>query len=335
MELFNYNEAFELENGNILPTLTIAYHTYGQLNQDKTNVIWICHALTANSDAAAWWPGVVGKKGFVDPSKYFIVCANILGSCYGSTGPLTIDPTTDKPYFSNFPMITIRDMVKAHIFLRKQLGIDKIYLLMGGSMGGYQALEWCAMENDLIQNLFLVGTSATESAWGIAVHTSQRLAIEADETWKFQHENAGQKGLKAARAFGVISYRNYQILVEKQTDPDTEKLDNYKASSYITYQGDKLVNRFNAFSYWLLTKSMDSHHLGRGRGGNTEIVLQKFKQKTLIMGVSSDILCPLHEQEFLAQHIPNSTLIAIDSPYGHDGFITEAEKISEALEEWL
>jgi homoserine O-acetyltransferase len=141
--------------------------------------------------------------------------------------------------------------------------------------------------------------------------------------------------LKAARAIGVITYRNYGILVDKQTDPDPEKLDHYRASSYINYQGDKLVTRFNAYSYWLLTKSMDSHHLGRGRGGRPEKVLQKFKQKTLIIGITTDILCPLHEQEFLAEYIPNSKLLKIDSPYGHDGFITEAPKISKALREWL
>ena len=335
MQIFTYSEPFNLENGAILPQINIAYHTYGKLNSDKSNVIWVCHALTANSDAEAWWPGVIGEKGFVDPSKYFIVCANIVGSCYGSTGPLTTDPFTNKPYFSTFPMVTIRDMVNAHILLRKHLGIDKIHLLMGGSMGGYQVLEWSAVENDLIQNLFLVGTSATESAWGIAVHTSQRLAIEADATWNSNTPDGGQRGLKAARAIGVITYRNYGILVDKQTDPDPEKLDNYKASSYINYQGNKLVSRFNAYSYWLLTKSMDSHHLGRGRGGRPEKVLQEFKQKTLIIGITTDILCPLHEQEFLAEHISNSTLIKIDSPYGHDGFITEATKISKALKDWL
>ena len=326
---------FALENGHILPGLTIAYHTYGNLNGDRSNVIWVCHALTANSDAKDWWPGVVGENGYADPSRYFIVCANILGSCYGTTGPLTVDPVTQQAYYSNFPMVTIRDMVKAHILLRKHLDIDQIHLLMGGSMGGYQALEWCAMENDVIKNLFLIGTSATESAWGIAVHTAQRLAIEADSTWRLPQHDAGAKGLKAARAMGVISYRNYQILVDKQTEPDHEKLDNYKASSYINYQGDKLAKRFNAYSYWLLTKSMDSHHLGRGRGGNAESILKTLKQKTLIIGIDSDILCPLHEQELLAENIPVSSLIKIDSPYGHDGFITEAAKISKALSEWL
>lgn len=335
MEIFNHNKAFELENGEVLPGIAIAYQTWGQLNKDKSNVVWVCHALTANSDAAGWWPGVVGEKAFADPGKYFVVCANMLGSCYGSTGPSSVDPQTNEPYFSNFPQVTIRDMVSAHILLRRHLGIDKIHLLMGGSMGGYQALEWCAMENNVIENLFLIATSATESAWGIAVHSAQRMAIEADPSWKDHHAEAGQRGLKAARAIGILTYRNYGILNQKQTDPDTEKLDNFRASSYINYQGDKLANRFNAYSYWLLTKSMDSHHLGRGRGGKPETVLQTFKQRTLIIGISSDILCPLHEQEFLASHIPFSTLIEIDSPYGHDGFITEAEKISQALTEWL
>src|ERR1051326_1946561 len=136
MELFDYNKPFQLENGNSLSKLTIAYHTYGKLNSDKSNVVWICHALTANSAAEKWWPGVVGTNGFVDPSKYFVVCANMVGSCYGTTGPLSTDPATGERYFSKFPMITIRDMVRAHILLRQHLGIDKIHLLMGGSMGG-------------------------------------------------------------------------------------------------------------------------------------------------------------------------------------------------------
>jgi homoserine O-acetyltransferase/O-succinyltransferase len=332
---FNHTASFKLENGETLPGLTIVYHTYGKLNADKSNVVWVCHALTANADAAGWWPGVVGTNGFVDPAKHFIVCANIIGSCYGSTGPLTNNPETKQPYFSSFPMVTIRDMVNAHILLRKHLGIDRIHLLMGGSMGGYQVLEWSLMEPAVVENLFLIGTSATESAWGIAVHSTQRLAIEADPTWKDHNANAGQKGLKTARAIGILTYRNYGILVERQTDPDTSKLDHFKASSYINYQGDKLVNRFNAYSYWLLTKSMDSHHIARGRNGKTENVLQQIKQKTLIIGISTDILCPLREQEFLAAHIPHATLVKIDSPYGHDGFITEAEKISEALRDWL
>ena len=335
MDLFHYPHPIALESGGTLPELTIAYTTYGLLNAEKSNVVWVCHALTANADAADWWKGVVGPQHVIDPKKYFIVCANILGSCYGTSGPLTINSTTGQPYYHSFPIVTIRDMVKAHILLRQHLGIEKIALLMGGSMGGYQALEWSVMENNIIEKLFLLATSPTESAWGIATHTAQRLAIEADATWQNPSPQAGAKGLKAARAIGMLTYRNYGIMVQQQTDTDTEKLDHYKAAAYIQYQGDKLVQRFYAYSYWLLTKSMDSHHLGRGRGGKLEPVLQSIHQPTLIVGISSDILCPLTEQEFLAHHIPNAQLIEIHSDYGHDGFMVESILISEHLAKWL
>lgn len=332
---YHFNGPFELESGQVLPEITITYHTYGEMNAKKDNVVWICHALTANSDAADWWPGVVGKGGAINPEKHFIVCANILGSCYGSTGPLSINPATGMPYYSSFPAVTIRDMVKAHILLSNHLGVNAIHLLVGGSMGGYQALEWCVMEKERISNLLLLATSPAESAWGIAIHTTQRLAIEADSTWLDASPNAGQKGLKAARAMGLISYRNYGILVEKQTDPDISKTDNYRASSYIIYQGDKLVNRFNSYSYWLLTKAMDSHHLARGRNSSIEEILAQLPQKTLIIGISSDILCPVQEQQFLARHIPGASFIEIDSAYGHDGFMVEAARISEHLTRFL
>ncbi|KAF0237221.1 MAG: homoserine [Chitinophagaceae bacterium] len=252
MPIYSYNRTLILENGKELPGLEIAYQTYGKLNAEKSNVIWICHALTANADAADWWKGLVGNDCLINPNQYFIVCANIIGSCYGSTGPLSIDPKTGNPYYSSFPNVTIRDMVKAHILLRKALGIEQIHLLMGGSMGGYQVLEWAAMEPTVIQKMFLIATSPSESAWGVAVHTAQRLAIEADQSWQDMQANAGARGLKAARAIGMLTYRNYTTFQEKQTDPDPEKIDDFKASSYLNYQGNKLVNRFNAYSYWLL-----------------------------------------------------------------------------------
>ncbi|MEO8583738.1 MAG: homoserine O-acetyltransferase [Flavitalea sp.] len=334
MKYFHYDKDFKLERGSTLPGLTIAYHTYGRMNEDKTNVVWICHHLTANSDAALWWQGIVGEGSLFDPAKHFIVCANIIGSCYGSTGPLTENKASGKPFFSQFPLVSIRDMVRAHILLREHLGVPAINLLIGGSMGGYQALEWVVMESDNIKNLVLLSTSATESAWGIAVHTAQRLAIEADCTWKDDTAEAGNKGLKAARAMGLISYRNHNILVKKQKETDPEKTDNYLASSYINYQGDKLVSRFNAFSYWILTKAMDSHHLSRGRNNTVTGVLKGILQRTLIFGIHSDILCPLVEQEFLAKHIPNAKLTAIDSAYGHDGFMVEAGIISKKISDW-
>jgi len=335
LKYFAYKHAFALESGLSLPELTIAYHTYGEWKGKESKVVWVCHALTASADCADWWKGLIGEDCLINPDDYFIVCANILGSCYGTTGPLSIDPTTEQPYFATFPNITIRDMVSAHILLREHLGIETISLLMGGSMGGYQALEWVLMESAVIERLFLIATSPSESAWGVAVHTAQRLAIEADATWKDANEKAGAAGLKAARAIGMLTYRNYGIFQEAQTDPDPEKIDDFRASSYINYQGEKLVNRFNAYSYWLLTKSMDSHHLARGRGGDLIKALNKVQQPVLIIGIDSDILCPLDEQRFMKEHLPHAKLVEIGSTYGHDGFIIETQQITQHLGYWL
>jgi homoserine O-acetyltransferase len=335
MNILEIKEPFQLESGEVLPALTIAYHSYGKLNEAKDNVVWVCHALTANSDVFDWWPGVVGEDCVINPKDHFIICVNIIGSCYGSSGPLTINPENDQPYYSSFPVVTIRDMINAFKLIRKKLGIEKIKLLMGGSMGGYQVLEWCLMEPAVIQNSFVITTSAAESAWGIAIHTAQRLSIEADQTWKDRTADAGKNGIKAARGIGMLTYRNYKIFHQKQTDPDFSKTDNYKASSYILHQGNKLSDRFNAQSYWLLTKSMDSHNIARARFDTLEKALKAIPQPMLVIGIDSDILCPVPEQAFLAENIPNSTLHIISSDYGHDGFLVEAETISKHLFEWM
>lgn len=328
-----YDQPFLLESGITLPSIEIVYTTAGTLNKDKSNAIWICHALTANANCADWWDIIVGEGKVFDPSKHFIVCANILGSCYGSSGPLTVNPMSGNKYYNSFPMVTIRDMVNAHIVLRKTLGLEKISIGAGGSMGAYQLLEWAVMEPAVFDKLVLTTTGARESAWGIAIHTAQRLAIEADATWKEQKDNAGAKGLKAARAIGMLTYRNYEAFVAAQTDNE-DKIDNYKASSYIEYQGDKLVKRFNAYSYWLLTKAMDSHNVARGRG-DMEKVLASIKTKALVVGISSDYLCPVAEQKYLAKHMANATYHQIESPFGHDGFLVEGERLGECISEFL
>jgi homoserine O-acetyltransferase/O-succinyltransferase len=326
---FTYRQPLKLESGQILPAVDVVYHTYGTLNADRSNVIWFCHALTANSDVADWWDSLAGENKTYDPAKHFIVCANIIGSCYGSSGPLTINPETKLPYYNSFPQITIRDMVNVHIILRKHLGLEKINTIIGGSMGGYQVIEWALSEPSVFSKMVLVATGAQESAWGIAIHTAQRLAIEADDTWNSKDLNAGAKGLKAARAIGMLTYRTYEAFVKTQTD-DEHKLDNFKAASYINYQGEKLVKRFNTYSYWLLGKAMDSHNIARNRG-KLEDVLKSIQLHTTIIGISSDHLCPVAEQKLMAANIPNSKFIEIDSPYGHDGFLIEGKMIGEAI----
>lgn len=334
MKHFHSKQPLELECGAVLPELSIGYHTYGTLNENRDNVVWICHALTANSAVQEWWPGMVGENCVFDTNQYFVVCANILGSCYGTTGPLSVNPETGTPYYHQFPLITIRDMVQAHQRLCDHLQIRRIHLLVGGSMGGYQALEWSVLQPELIEQLFILASSAHESAWGIAIHTAQRLAIEADSTWRSEAPNAGHKGLKTARAIGMLTYRNYQTFKATQTDPDNNKLDHFRASSYMEHQGNKLVNRFNAYSYWTLTKSMDTHNLARGRKQGVEAVLETIQQPTLVVGITSDLLCPLEEQHQLAGHMPQAQLAVIDSIYGHDGFLVESEQISKHLKAW-
>jgi homoserine O-acetyltransferase len=332
-KIYLHESPFKTESGAILPRLEIAYHTYGKINKARDNVIWVCHALTANSDVEEWWGGLVGSGKIINPDEHYIVCANILASCYGSSGPLSVNPLSGQPYYSSFPFITIRDMVRAHILLRKYLGIEKIQLCLGGSMGGYQALEWAIAEPELFDKLFLIATAAAESAWGIAIHTAQRLAIEADMTWKESRPDAGSRGLKAARAIGMLTYRNYTAIVESQRDPE-HILGHYKAESYIQYQGEKLVKRFNTQSYYLLTRAMDSHHVGRGRG-SVEDILKTIQIPVLIAGISSDYLCPIEEQIFLAANIPGAVFREINSRFGHDGFLIEWEKLSDMVENFL
>jgi homoserine O-acetyltransferase/O-succinyltransferase len=331
-KFFTHNLPYTTESGVVIPKLEIAFHTYGKFDPAKNNVVWVFHALTANSDAADWWSGLIGEGKYFNPEEHFIVCANILGSCYGSSGPLTTDPSDGKPFYSRFPSVTIRDMVHAHRLLKNYLGIRKIKYGIGGSMGGYQLLEWSVIEPGLFENMILLATAARESAWGIAIHTTQRLAIETDPTWKNEAADAGRKGLITARGIGMLTYRNYESFVNAQTDDD-HRVDDFKASSYIHYQGDKLGKRFNAYSYWLLTKAMDSHHLGRDRG-KTEDVLASIHCKTHLIGISSDMLCPVAEQEFLARHIPGATLTIINSSYGHDGFLIEYDKILTSIREY-
>jgi len=330
---YTSHEPLALENGGTFRCLTLAYTTYGQLNAQKSNVIWVCHALTANADFTDWWSGLFGPGRLYDPEKYFVVCANMPGSCYGSTGPLSVNPCTERPYYHSFPKVTNRDVVNAFERLRQHLHIDHIHTLIGGSLGGQQVLEWALQAPELFGYVIPVATNAWHSPWGIAFNESQRMAIEQDLSWQLNTEQAGMDGLHTARAIALLSYRNYGTYNRTQQEENSTKTDAYKAASYQRYQGLKLAKRFNAFSYWHLSKMMDSHQLGRNRRAVPDL-LKALKVPMLVVGVKSDLLFPFEEQEYLANHLPQAQLAAIDSPYGHDGFLIEFEQLTQHIHQF-
>jgi homoserine O-acetyltransferase len=336
--IFKYDNPFTLESGVTLPGYHLAYTTHGKLNAERTNVIWIFHALTANSNPLEWWPGLVGDGKFFDPAKYFIICVNKPGSPYGSISPLSINPQSNQPYYHDFPLFTIRDMIKTYQQLKDHLGIKKVFIALGGSTGGMQLLEWAIEEPELFEHIVPIATNAALSPWAIAFNASQRMAIEADSTWLDRRSDAGQKGLAAARSIALLSYRHYNGYdITQGRDKAFVALTNdvnYASDNYQRYQGLKLVNRFNALCYYRLSQSMDSHDVGRKRG-SVESALQRITAKTLVIGIQSDVLYPFTEQEYLQKNIPGAELLNIGSDFGHDGFLLEYEKIEVALKKFI
>lgn len=331
---YNYNKTFKLESGKNLRELDIAYQTYGKLNAKKDNVIWACHALTANSDVLDWWKGLFGNNALFNPDEHFIVCANVLGSHYGSTNPLSTNPVTGLPYYLAFPEFTIRDLVAAHRLLATHLGVSTIKVLIGGSLGGQQAVEWAITDNNIIENLILIATNAVHSPWGIAFNESQRLAITTDRSFYAQQPDGGLKGLKVARSIALLSYRTYDAYAATQLESVNDKTGNFRASSYQNYQGEKLCKRFNAYSYWYLSKAMDSHNVGRNRNSITD-ALALVKANTLVIGIDNDVLFPLVEQEFLAKNIPDAEFYSLKTAYGHDGFLIETDALTNVIGNFL
>lgn len=321
---------FEFEAGGRLEHFRIVYHTSPR-RHDK--VIWICHALTANSDAEDWWPQLVGPGKLFDTDRYFVVCVNIPGSPYGTDGPATTDPATGRPFYFGFPAVTVRDMVQASILVRKALDIDQIDLIIGSSVGGYQAMEWAIAEPDVIRQAVLMATAPRVSPWFSAQVEAQRMALEADPTFRAcESLSGGAAGLRCARAQGLISYRSYEGYGRTQAEEDPDTLFAGRAASYERYQGEKLVRRqFDAYSYWYLCNAIDSHNVGRGRGG-VAAALARITAETTVIGIASDGLFPPQEVKAMAFHITGADYREITSDFGHDGFLLENGQLTHILQ---
>jgi homoserine O-acetyltransferase/O-succinyltransferase len=316
---------FPLENGDSLREVAVAYRTWGEPRPVATLV---CHALTGNADADQWWPGLFGPNQTLDPDRDFIVSTNVLGGCYGTTGPTSPRPGHEGWYGPAFPDVTIRDMVRLQARLLEQLGVDRLKLVIGGSMGGMQALEWAVMFPGQVDAVVSIGAGPTHSAWGIAFSETQRAAITSDPDFELGGYAPGAgpvNGLSTARMIAMVSYRGRESFESRFGRRTSE--DDFAVQSYLKYQGSKLVERFDANTYLTLVGAMDSHDLSRGRGDIAK-VLASVQTPVLAIGISSDILYPALEVQDLARGLPNSQYETLHAPHGHDSFLIEMESLN-------
>ncbi|VXC46614.1 homoserine O-acetyltransferase [Aeromicrobium sp. 9AM] len=334
-----------LDSGTTLPDVRLAYETWGRY--DGSNAVLVLHALTGDSHVAGgaraghptpgWWDAVVGPGKAIDTDRLFVVAANILGGCQGSTGPSSRDPD-GLPWGGSFPALTVRDQVRAEVALADRLGIPRWRGVIGGSAGGMRALEWAVEHPERVERLFLLATSAAASAEQVALSATQIDAIRADPAYfdgdYYDGPQGPLQGLDLARRIAHISYRSEYELAERfgRAVQDDGR---FAVESYLQHHGAKLAGRFDANSYVVLSAAMNSHDVGRDRGGITA-ALGRITARTVVAGISSDRLYPLHQQQELADGIPGSgSLEIVKSDHGHDGFLVESEQVGELARQLL
>lgn len=337
-------QPFALESGETLPEVTVAYRTWGRLNAAGDNAVVVCHALTGSADADAWWGDLFGAGRALDPEKYFIVCSNVLGGCYGTTGPASLAPDGIR-WGHRFPTITVRDQVRLQMALADRLGIRTIRFVIGGSMGGLQALEWAVLDPHRVGAVVSIAASGRHSAWCAAWSEAQRLALAADPKFRDGHYDLldpPHAGLAAARAVAMVSYRSPASLGgrfgrasgRERFAGRAELPDELAIRGWLRHHGQALVRRFDANAYLTLLDAMDSHDMARGRG-LYERVLQQITQPVLVGSVSSDALYVPVDQNNLAFLLPAGELLEIDSEHGHDGFLIDAAGFEAALRHFV
>jgi homoserine O-acetyltransferase len=354
------DRAFALEGGGVLRDVTIAYETWGTLAPDASNAILICHALTGDSHALGglepghptpgWWGGLIGPGKWVDTDRWFVVCANVLGGCQGSTGPADPHPDDGKPYGSRFPVVTVRDWVRTQATLADHLGVRRWHSVIGGSMGGMQALEWAVMFPDRVGSVVPIASALAASAQQIAWWSTGRRIIRLDPRWRggdFYDAEPGDgpdESLSVARMVSQITFRSDDVFTRRFGREVADPMDGYsmwqrfEVERYLEYHGEKLVRRFDANSYLLLTKAMDLHDIGRGRGG-TDKAMARLQAPVLSIGVESDILYPLYQSQEIVAAARSAGMearsVELDSPHGHDAFLIEHDQVGAPLSAFL
>jgi homoserine O-acetyltransferase len=360
-QFLEFDRPFALEGGGVLPAVTLAYETFGTLAPDASNAILVCHALTGDSHVvgglapghptAGWWNEIVGPGRAVDTDRWFVVCANVLGGCQGSTGPASPHPDDGRPWGSRFPVVTVRDWVRSQRVLADHLGIPRWFSVIGGSMGGMQALEWAVLYPERVRSVVPISTAAAASAQQIAWWSTGRRIIHMDPRWRggdYYDAELGEgphESLAIARMVSQITFRSDDVFTRRFGREVVEPIDGFslwqrfEVERYLEYHGDKLVRRFDANSYLLLTKAMDLHDLGRAPRQGVAAAMARLQAPVLSLGVTSDILYPLHQSQQIvelarAAGVPARS-VELDSPHGHDAFLIEREQVGVPLSAFL
>lgn len=360
-QFLSLDRKLALDSGQVLDGVVVAYETWGTLNADASNAVLMCHAWTGDSHVAGpadlghptpgWWESAVGPGLAIDTNEWFVVCTNVLGGCQGTTGPASLHPDDGKPYGSRFPVITIRDMVRAQVRLADHLGIGRWHSIIGGSMGGMQVLEWATTYPDRVSSIAPIATCAQASAQQIAWGSIGRRAIMTDPKWRggdYYDAAPGDgphEGLSTARMVAQVTFRSDNVFTERfgrqivGSDNALKSIDQkFEVERYLEYHGDKLVRRFDANSYLVIGKAMDLHDIGRGRGG-LEAAMARINVPTLTLGIRSDMLYPAYQQiqirDLLVSRGVPAEYIEIDSPHGHDSFLIDLDQVGPPLRHFL
>lgn len=353
-------ESLPLQRGGSLSPVTVAYETWGTLNAARDNAILITHALTGNAHAhdaahpddqkAAWWNPLIGPGRPFDTSRYFVICSNVLGGCYGSTGPSSLDPRSARPYGMRFPVVTIRDMVRAQRLLIDALGVRRLALVAGGSIGGQQALEWAVTYPELVDNVAVVAATAALTAQAVAFSEVERQAIMNDPRWQGGDYAPGEgpdAGLSIARMLAMITYQSEEAMelrfnrqLSRQTPAHSpahaaDLGNRFDVENYLYYQGNALARRFDANSYLYISRAMDLYDVSEGYP-SLEAALRHIRAKALFVGIRSDFLFPAARVRWLAEQVQavggDALYTELDSPHGHDAFLKEWDQMTAALQ---
>jgi len=359
-ETYVFPGPFKLESGEVLREARLCYRTYGEMNESRDNAVVVCHALTGNASLHSWWGDLLGPGQAFDSSKYMVVCVNILGSCYGSTSPLSKDPLTGRRYGFSFPDVSVQDTVRIQLHLLRSLGVRSVKCVIGGSFGGMQAVEFAAQAGTVsssfggdseegravpfVRSVVPIACGAYHTAWQIGISETQRQAIYADPKWNggdVDYDDPPLNGLAVARQIGMISYRTalgyhnkFGRHLNTHSHPPYGSKANWNVKTYLQYQGHKFLTRFDPITYVKLTEQMDTHDVGRGRGG-VKNALRDVHIPALVMGIDSDILYPLREQHELVSYFPNGHFQIINSDAGHDGFLLEQNQVGQHIIDFL